>query len=373
MSTIDEDEGAEAGPGPSRSESAIFRDPTILDAILEALPSGLLVVDAKGILRVINPAGEQILRVRRSDAIGRPLTSLRGEYQPMLWPTDDGELLLLDAGNEPRILGFKSRHLKTAQGKRRGVVVIFADVTAAKAERRFESHRRRLADLGTLVASLAHEIRNPVFAISSLASLLGDEDVVRADPELVKLAEGISEEARRISRLVDDILHFGREKPLKRERTDVVGLIENTVEDLRGVQAARTETPVPMTVTAMPAVDEARVWDIDRDAIRQVIANLLRNAINAVVDRNERRPDDQVAVTLDVEDGQLAVDIRDDGVGIDETDLGKVFDPFFTTTGQGGTGLGLAVAERLIRAHGGTLTLRSTLGKGTTASVRLPR
>ena len=157
----------------------------------------------------------------------------------MMWPADKGEILLLPEGRSgelqfdgPRVIGFSSRPLHDGGEQQVGMVVSFADITERKAQQKAEAHRQRLADLGEVVSTIAHEIRNPVFAITSLAQVLSTEEVLEHDPELKDMALKILEEGRRVARLVDDLLAFGRERPLERKPIDVVSLVETIIQDL---------------------------------------------------------------------------------------------------------------------------------------------
>jgi nitrogen fixation/metabolism regulation signal transduction histidine kinase len=344
------------------------RRTSVVEQVLEALPSGVVLLDEAGHIRLLNPAAIRILGLAGRQPTGTRLTDLRGEYEAMLWPTHKGEVLLLDRAGG-RVLGFTSRRVVSDDA--RGTVVVFSDITQGKADAKAADHRRRLADVGTVVATLAHEIRNPVHAIRSLAALLRDEDAILADSDLTLIVGKILDETRRVSRLVDDTLGFARDRALALGQVDVPALFRVIFEDVaqtweQGVQK------VPLRMQVESDFEDASRWRLDEDAGRQAFANLVRNAVQAVLDRADRGPDDGVDVLIGREGPNLLVEIVDDGVGIPPEMVPRVTEPFFTSRPTG-TGLGLAVADRVIRQHGGTLRITADPGQRTSVAVRLPR
>lgn len=218
----------------------------------------------------------------------------------------------------------------------------------------------RLATLGQLAAQLAHEIGTP------LSSVSGHVQLALRERELpVALRERLDVSAReieRISKIVRDYLDSTRPLEPERQPTAVPKLLEEAVEIVRGV--------VPGKQTSVTWKVEPTIGDVvtDPGLLRQIVVNLLSNALDAV-DRNgridlEARPvDDDVLIT-----------VSDTGHGIPPDDLRRIFEPFYTTKGRGkGTGLGLAICRQLTAALGGTISVESEAGKGSTFFVRIPR
>ena len=367
---------------PDTSEF-VSSDVQLLDAVISALPSGIITTDADDRITHINNAAATILGRHPEDLRGALLPELRGELEAMLWPADKGEVLLIGLGRpgelqfrESRVLGFSSRRLRDSSGNRSGTVISFSDITEVKARGLAEEHRRRLADIGKVVSTIAHEIRNPVFAIASLAQVLCEEDGIRADRELSMLVGKILEESRRIGRLVDDLLAFGRESPVVRSRTNVVELVATLAADMERAllqgEGTRTASSVALRVHVSPNANLDPVWDLDAEAIRRVLSNLVRNAWQATLARSPRRPEhDGIDLRIDRGSDWLHITVEDRGVGIPEDKLPQIFDAFFTLRHHG-TGLGLAVAKRLVQQHRGSIRVESILGKGTRVTVRLP-
>jgi signal transduction histidine kinase len=203
--------------------------------------------------------------------------------------------------------------------------------------------------------------------------VLASEPAIAADRDHHELVDKMIQEARRIARLVDDLLAFGRERPLEKRHADVVDLVTTLVADLqRGLALAETGAmPVPIRVHVAARVRADPVWDVDQEALRRVVGNLVRNAHEAVRGRLDREAHDGIDVRLARGSDWLEIAVEDQGVGIAEDKLPRVREAFYTTR-HGGTGLGLAICDRIVRQHHGELRLSSQLGAGTTVTVRLP-
>ena len=217
----------------------------------------------------------------------------------------------------------------------------------------------RLASTGTLAAGLAHQLNNPLGAIlnASEFGLLsldeGDLDAVR------KALRDDVQQARRCGLLVHELLRFARQEPLEKRREELVGLVHRAV-DLSDSYAltAGCQIRIDVEEAALP-VEMAAV------EMEQVIVNLLRNSIEA---RSQR-----IRVLVSKSKNRARVEVRDDGRGIDPEDIGRVFDPFFSTRDdEGGTGLGLSVAHGIVEQHGGRSGVERLDGRGTLVWFELP-
>jgi two-component system sensor histidine kinase HydH len=224
--------------------------------------------------------------------------------------------------------------------------------------RRYESAKRvfeekqRLSLVGEMSAVLAHEIRNPLASLKGHAQLLS-EHLPATSADRTK-ADRVVLEASRLEALTSDLLDFVRTGPLDRVPTDPAGLVRLSVEDV---------APDGFTLRLEHAPER---WPLDGARIRQVLTNLLRNAHQATP-AGAPRPE----VELHVEDGRLIMRIRDHGQGLPKGQEKRIFDPFFTTR-TSGTGLGLAVARRIVELHGGELTAECHAEGGAVFSIVLP-
>ncbi|HYU78347.1 MAG TPA: ATP-binding protein [Vicinamibacterales bacterium] len=252
--------------------------------------------------------------------------------------------------------------LLRAPGGRARVVQAFArDVTEDRRLQREMLEANRLADLGRLAAAVAHEIRNPLGTIVSCIELLQQDVGTQSDPRLVKVA---TEEAAHLNDILSDLLTFAKPGEREEEQFALEEVIDDTLRLFR--HSARGKPGVEIAFESCSALPPVRG---DRQQIRQVVWNLLVNALDAV------GVSGRIAVALEkVQDAthtSVVVRVQDTGPGIPARVLDQIFQPFFTTKASG-SGLGLAIVDRLVREHGGTVTVEQPDGEGTTFSVRLP-
>jgi two-component system NtrC family sensor kinase len=226
----------------------------------------------------------------------------------------------------------------------------------------------RLASLGQLSASVAHEINNPVSGVLNLSMLMQrmlKDDGVPPErlPEFRKYLGQVTNETARVGRIVSDLLAFSRRGKPQRAQADLNRIVRTTL--------SLVEHKMKLSNVALTAAYGEDLPGVPCDAsqIQQVVLNLLLNAAEATQTRPERR----VSVTTAKQDGAVLLQVADNGEGIPPENLSKIFDPFFTTKSEGkGVGLGLAVSYGIIEAHGGDIEVRSTVGEGTTFAVSLP-
>ncbi|HWN68105.1 MAG TPA: HAMP domain-containing sensor histidine kinase [Haliangium sp.] len=227
-------------------------------------------------------------------------------------------------------------------------------------ERQLEQERR-LAGLGRMSAVLAHEIRNPLASLKGNAQLL-----VRALPEGERTrakAELLVDEAVRLETLTNDLLDFARGGELQIADTDPAALAREAVAAVEPAVEPATGARIELVTEHAPAT-----WPLDGPRMRQVLTNLLENALQAG-DGSEVGP---VTATVARDGGALVFEVRDRGPGIQDQDLPRVFEPFFTRRVRG-TGLGLAICKRLVELHGGAITAANADDGGAVFTVRISR
>jgi signal transduction histidine kinase len=228
---------------------------------------------------------------------------------------------------------------------------LLKDVTNIKEMERMVAQEERLAMIGRLTSSLAHEIRNPLASLSGAVQLLAERDESR-------LHRIILQEIKRINELVDVYLQTARPKTMKRERQ----LIEPMIFDI--VDALNYDPRSKNIEFSLKLVQRERLW-VDLGQIRQIVWNLLLNAIQAMPSGGT------IIISNSVEFKKYHLSIKDNGKGMTKEVINKIFDPFFTTR-SGGTGLGLALVEQIIRAHGGTIQVQSEINMGTELILTFP-
>jgi signal transduction histidine kinase len=221
----------------------------------------------------------------------------------------------------------------------------------------------RMAYIGTLAASIAHEVRNPLSSMKMNVQMIENRLEKLVDPELAPYFRGKVERIKgEVDRLEDSISHFlafARPAPLRAEAAQLNDVVDNVLELLEPQCQSRSIRLVRRYARDLPPVE------LDPRQLAQAVQNLVINSIQAI-NRNGT-----ITVTTQVADGAVAVAVADDGPGIPEDIQDKIFEVFFTTR-EGGTGLGLNIVSRIVEEHGGKLTLQSKPGEGAVFRIALP-
>ncbi len=233
-----------------------------------------------------------------------------------------------------------------------------ADAIQEREQRLIRSER--LATVGRMAAHIAHEVRNPLASIGLNAELLGDEISDRGD-EARRLVTSIIGEVDRLTEITETYLRFARLPRPKLERENIGAIVASVVDMSRGELA---QDGVVVTVDIAPGLPDVGA---DEAQLRQALLNLIRNAREAMSGAAARRLDVSVREAA----GRIVIAIHDSGPGIGAANMGKIFDPFFSTK-ERGTGLGLALVQQIVVDHGGQIEVASPPGAGTTFTLWLP-
>jgi signal transduction histidine kinase len=240
-------------------------------------------------------------------------------------------------------------------GNRVGSVKTFQDLSEIIALREQVRQIDRLAAIGEMAATVAHEIRNPLGGIRGFAAFLA-QDIPEDDPRR-RLVDKIEVGAKSLDKVVNGLLEYTRPVELNLKPTGAAALVD---------AALGFTTYDPIRVTVVNSISpELRVL-ADPDNVRQVFLNILLNAMQSMAGTG------RIDISAEAGSGDVTLAFQDSGPGISDEDLARVFSPFFTTK-EKGTGLGLAVCAKIVEGHGGELRAESLVGHGATFYVRLPR
>jgi signal transduction histidine kinase len=240
------------------------------------------------------------------------------------------------------------------------IVAIRAVKRVVRLERRARD-AERLAELGTLTGGLAHEIKNPLSTVQLNLQLLA-EDLTPDNPaysRIVNRLKTVQKETSRLRDILEDFLRYAGKLELDRQPTDLNELLEELV-DFFLPQAQAQKARVRLKRSEQPIVAP-----IDAKLIKQAVLNLMLNALQAMPEGGE------LILSTGQRDGQALVDVIDTGRGISPSAIDKIFQAYYTSK-KGGTGLGLAMAQRIVKEHGGELSVTSEPGKGSDFTLRLP-
>ncbi len=346
-----------------KEQAETLRLKTFLENVMNSMLTGLLVTDGSGKIMIINRIGQEILGTTEREAVGRPIEKLSPDLtilRKIVAPADLAQEAMVTLSDERVIpLGFTSNILRDANGREAGVLTVFKDLTEIKELRNELRAKEKLATMGEVAGGIAHEIRNPLFAISSGIQILESE--LRLDDEQKKTLNIIFEETMRVDRLIKQLLDFTARQELKRTSLQITTLINEVISLNRGLLQPKDIKIRKSLSEDMPPLNG------DRDRIIQVLVNLLQNAIDV------SRRGDTIEIICDIdEDGQYAViQVKDNGPGIPKEQRERVFDLFFTTK-KGNSGMGLAIAKKILLEHGGDIRVGPRKERGATFVVEIP-
>jgi two-component system, NtrC family, sensor histidine kinase PilS len=338
------------------------------ERIVASIRSGLVTTDLSGRIYTFNAAAEEITGYQEAAIRGQDASILFGDMKENIAASLRA---LQNSETSPRFetgcvtaqgmhlrLGFSISPLSSEAGETTGMVITFQDLTQVRTLEETSRRQDRLAAIGRMAASIAHEIRNPLAAMRGSIQMLRSE--VDNDSSQAELMEIILRESDRLNRIITDFLNYARPRSLTQARVDVGDLLHQTFALLRHSPEIGPNQTVTEELPAEPIFAEA-----DEGQLKQVFWNLARNALQAMPEggtlraKLERNSNDRMRIAF-----------SDTGRGMSPDQVEHLFEPFSSTTG--GTGLGLSIVYQIIRDHGGTINVRSREGQGTTITIELP-
>jgi two-component system sensor histidine kinase PilS (NtrC family) len=328
------------------------------EKILQSLTSGVITLDLWGSIISINRAGLEILEISGEDKLLKNNINsiMPGVRIEEILSKKREQMLYTTPGGRRITLGFSSSVLRDEEGEIKGYIIIFQDLTEVKElEGRLQTSEK-MALLGQLSAGLAHEIRNPLSAISGAVEVLSDE--VKPTENNLRLIKVVAQEVERLNLLVEDFLLLTMPIQALATPVDVGLIIKETVESFgKTVRRAGLEIETDIQRCTYVQADSYR--------LKQAIWNLLHNAMQAMPNGGK------IVIESFLEGDSVGIKVSDSGCGIDENILSRIFEPFFTTKNLG-TGLGLAIVQKVIESYNGKIEVKTAEGKGTTFVMTLP-
>lgn len=340
---------------------ALTTEQTCLNAILDHMADGVIIVDTGGVVQMLNPAAAQILDVTPETAVGSTFSALARHHRLIeLWlrcqrtQEEQRDAIEMDHDKELFLQVIITPQRTPATP---GYLVIVQDLTRI---RRLETIRR------DFISNVSHELRTPLASLTALVETLQDGAV--EDPVMrQRFLDHIERELTAMTQIVEELLELSRiesnRAPFFMQPTSVETLIAGPVERMLP-QAERAG----LTLTAELPADLPPVM-ADAERIQRVMTNLLHNAIKFTPAGG------RIVVSAQRETGKVVIAVNDTGVGIAEEDLSRIFERFYKADrarSSGGTGLGLAIAKHIVQAHRGQIWVKSVEGRGSTFYFSLP-
>ena len=329
--------------------------------IVRSIASGVITADDDGRILGVNPAAREILRDREGTLIGKPLSEVLPDYghQRPSQPPKRADATGRRADGTEFPIGFTLSALLDEEGNRTGMLLAFQDLTEIKNLRDQADQAQRLAVLGRLATGLAHEIRNPLSSISGSVEMVREGNAL--SPEDGRLLGIVISEVERLNSLVTTMLEVGRPSQIQAEAVDLRAIASDVAAVARGEATASNGLLIKEVSSDRPVIVK-----VDPDRMRQVIWNLVKNAVQA----SPHRGTVEVRTSIDA-DGRALLEIADEGPGIGEAQRERLFDMFYSGRSHG-VGLGLALVKQIVDQHDSHIEILDREGRGTCFRITLP-
>lgn len=338
------------------------------DDIIDSMNSGLITTDWDGRITFANRSAGEIIGTTIGELTGRSIVGLLGQVAQFLGRIRKAleierryrfEFDYERPGGRTLFMGCTVSILRERRGTPLGMVFIFQDLTEIRVLEEEVALKKRMAALGGMAAGVAHELRNPLAAISGSVQVLKRD--LKPEGEAGQLMDIVITESQRLDTIIRDFLLFAKPGRFDPRPGDAVILVRETLKLLENSHEKRPDHEVIMQTDS----DSIPIM-ADLDRLKQVFWNLAKNALRAMPDGG--------SLTVKIADGiegHTVISFSDTGIGMSEQEIGHNFQPFHGSF-ESGTGLGLAIVYRIMEEHGGRVRIRSRQGVGTEVSLHIP-
>lgn len=359
----------EISTGVNRLATELSGLRTLNELVLESTVDGIMTIDTHSIITTLNPAAQKMTGFTLEQAVGKPYREIVDEpdFQGPLLDTlhngvdHVGVEVDFPVGGKIFRISSSTNSLRDSSGQVIGAVAIFKDITGQKEMQALMAQAERLAALGELMAGVAHEIRNPLAAVRGFVQCLQQDDLSAAEKN--EYIAVVLKEVDSINRVIQQLLELARPSRNYFSLTRLNLLVRDAVALVRSARSATASIRFELQLDeSLPDIY------LDREMIKQVLLNLLINAVQAVDGTAGR-----ITVTTRSEDDgqQQVVEVADNGQGIADAIRSRLFTPFFTTKAAG-TGIGLAMAQKIVTSHSGRINIDNGAYGGAVVVMRLP-
>jgi PAS domain S-box-containing protein len=341
---------------------------TLTGNVLEAMHSAVVAVDEEGRIIMLNRLAEDLFGIKRNHTLSQKYDSIFPDDPCLIKQTMEKKRASQDVETVFKTLSGSSRNLLIGssclfdeQNQFRGAVAVIHDVTELKKYEEEAKRAERLSALGNLAAGVAHEIRNPLNAISITVQRLRSEFEPRKDQEeYLSFIQTVLDEIKRLDNIINQFLSLAKAQKLTLVSSDMNKFLDELI--LLVEMDTRDKK-----VHVIKIMDRLPQLKIDPDEMKKALLNIMLNGVQAMPEGGKL----QVQSYIDDSKGTVVIRITDSGVGISKENLSTIFQPYFSTK-EKGTGIGLSIAYRIISDHKGKIEVESEVGKGTTFIITLP-
>ncbi len=338
-------------------------------SIVESVYTGVMTIDLQNIIKTFNLAAEEITGFTLAKVQDRKIEDVFPEFLPFLIEEKINEqtqkrleVIITGRTGHKINLGLSISPLKGRYDNQIGNILIFQDLTKVKQMEENLEKSKNMALIGEMAAGLAHEMRNPLAAITGSIELL--EQGLKLDGTDKRLMQIILRGKDQLDNFARDFLLLARPVPVSRELVDLNEIIEEVLEYIRLNKNWTSKIKIVKVFAG-----KAEVF-ANKEQVRQIINNLALNAIQSMEEGGVLSIETKVAIQDDKKE-YIEIKVSDTGCGIKENDLKKIFEPFFTNK-EKGTGLGLTIVSHIVEGYNGKIKIESNINQGTVCFVWLP-
>ena len=349
----------------SSLQKAYERIETYTGSILANMTDALVAIDGSGKINVVNKSAEKLFKISASKTLGQNCSDVLDVLCPLLQSSLDNGIgifkpeMALQVDEKEYVVSTSVTVLKDPNGKIDTVFAVVKDLTEQKKMQENLNRQDQITAMGHLASGVAHEIRNPLNAISIISQRFKQEFSPTEDKaEYDELTTTMVNQTIRINEIVQQFLKLARPGALDKKPTNLRKVLQDIIT-LAKAQAAEKNIDISFICEKGPFVIA------DSDKLQQVFLNILQNSLDACDKKGH------ISLSCEKQGGNVCICVKDDGYGMDEETRKKIFNMYFTTK-QKGTGLGLSIVQQIISLHNGTIDVQSLKGQGTTFTVLLP-
>ncbi|MCX6151519.1 MAG: ATP-binding protein [Ignavibacteriales bacterium] len=333
--------------------------------ILENMSDGVVAVDSKGKINLFNKGAENIFELSAEAILGKKCGDVINSPESLIdktlltWePIDYWEHTITTKNGKGIIIGGSTSIIKNSDGSINTVVAVVRDLTSQRNTEEIHKRQEKLAAMGELAGSVAHEIKNPLNTIGITVQRFEKEFIPTKDKdEYLELVKTMKSEVKRVSEIINQFLKFAKPPKIQMQKTRMKEFIYNVHKSFES-QAISNKVKYDYHCEDFEA-------SIDPAQMKQGLVNLIQNAFDAVISGGE------IKLESYQQNNNLIIKVMDNGKGMSDDEISKIFNLYFTTKSNG-TGLGLSIVNQIITEHNGNVKVHSKINGGTTFTIEIP-